>query len=908
MLQGVDYYVDSVNGSDSNSGISEASPWQSLARVHAQAFRPGDVVHFRCGSSWNNGLVIDNSGVEGHPIIFTTYGSGPRPIFRKPGGTDAWTNAVTINADWVVVQGFLVREARKAGVYISNTSNHNIVRDVEVTDVGVGIEVLGQYNLITRCFVHHLNMVRNTPGGDDDYGAVGVWLYSPNNEISYNRMLYCIAPSYDYGMDGGAVELFGPADSCYIHHNWAEKCKGFVEVGGGSARNIRFAYNVSVNNGRFSLVHLTGRFASVVSNLRVENNTILEVEEYSSPRWVLLDFIGSPTAGMYLLRNNILFVNDFWYISDADRMGWRFTHDHNLYYLANPRTAIGFALGEGEQIAHPLFADLTLRDLHLQPQSPAIDAGANLGYTRDFDGQVVPFGSAPDLGAFEYGSQAPTATYTPAPGTATPTPIHTSTPTRTPAPAPDELIIDDSDPTFSTTSAGDPWIQYAHVGGQHYGDTHYYNRVVGEGKDVATWAFAVPRPGPYNVYAWWWDGSWRPNDVPWTINHLGGATTVRVNQQVSGARWNLLGTFPFQGEGSISVSDGASSGSDIIADAVRLVSFVMPYWPPDLWIGTFGLSAGGWSSQDRFPRLLADVNGDKKADIIAFGRWGAQVSLSNGGGFEPPTLWIVGYGVGAGGWSSQELYPRAAGDVNGDGQADIVGFGRGGVFVSLSTGTRFTTPTLWLRNLVAGAGGWISQTLYPRLLGDVNGDGKMDIVAFGRYATYVSLSTGAGFAPPKLWIRNYAVSAGGWTSQETFPRAVADVNGDGMADIVGFGSSAVHVSLSTGSSFSPPVRWTSGYSRAGGWSSYDLYPRLVGNVDDDRQADIVGFGKYAVLLSLATGERFGPPIPWSTNFGLASGGWPSQQSHPRFLADVNGDDKADIVGFGAGGTYVSLAN
>ena len=59
--------------------------------------------------------------------------------------------------------------------------------------------------------------------------------------------------------------------------------------------------------------------------------------------------------------------------------------------------------------------------------------------------------------------------------------------------------------------------------------------------------------------------------MPYTINHLNGSTTVRVNQQTSGAQWNLLGTFEFQDQGSIIISDDVSSGRDVVADAVRLV-------------------------------------------------------------------------------------------------------------------------------------------------------------------------------------------------------------------------------------------------------------------------------------------------------------------------------------------------
>jgi len=183
---------------------------------------------------------------------------------------------------------------------------------------------------------------------------------------------------------------------------------------------------------------------------------------------------------------------------------------------------------------------------------------------------------------------APTDTPTPTPTetpTATPmptnTPLPTSTPTSTatptqtpnptPTPNPNELIIDNSDSGFSTNFSQDAWQEFTYVGGQHYGDTHYYNRQIGTGQDTATWSFTVPEPGRYEVYAWWWEGSWRPADVPFTIEHLGGSTTVRVNQQVDGGQWNLLGSFEFQGQGSVMVSDDVSSGQDVVVDAVRLV-------------------------------------------------------------------------------------------------------------------------------------------------------------------------------------------------------------------------------------------------------------------------------------------------------------------------------------------------
>jgi hypothetical protein len=141
-----------------------------------------------------------------------------------------------------------------------------------------------------------------------------------------------------------------------------------------------------------------------------------------------------------------------------------------------------------------------------------------------------------------------------------------------PAPGPGEIIIDNTDPRFALDHAQDGWQEYIDLGGQGYAGIHMFNRETGsDGQDVATWSFEVPEPGTYEVYAWWWASDWRPPDVPYTIHHADGETTVRVDQRANGAQWNLLGAFSFDEGGSVVVSDDVSSGKDIVADAIRLV-------------------------------------------------------------------------------------------------------------------------------------------------------------------------------------------------------------------------------------------------------------------------------------------------------------------------------------------------
>jgi Ca2+-binding RTX toxin-like protein len=316
-----------------------------------------------------------------------------------------------------------------------------------------------------------------------------------------------------------------------------------------------------------------------------------------------------------------------------------------------------------------------------------------------------------------------------------------------------------------------------------------------------------------------------------------------------------------------------------------------------------------YNGADSFTYKAFDGNASSDVTTVSI-----TVSAATGNGdFMAPTFELAAFGTNAGGWSSDNTYPRTLADVNGDGMADIVGFSSAGVFESLATGGgQFATPTFELAAFGTNAGGWSSDNTYPRALADVNGDHRADIVGFGADGVSVSLATGGGdFAAPTLELAAFGTNAGGWTSQDLYPRTLADVNGDGKADIVGFGADGVFVSLATGGGhFASPTLQLSAFGpNAGGWNSDDLYPRTLADVNGDNMADIVGFASSGVMVSLATGNgHFAAPTFELPDFAPDAGGWSSDDLYKRELADVNGDNMADIVGFASSGVYVSQAD
>src|SRR5512141_2473249 len=111
------YYIDSGNGNDKSNGTNAKSAWKSLGKVNSQNFNPGDTICFLKGAEWTGGLIIKSSGTESNRIVYTSYGKGSAPVIKNPGADDAI--AVKINASWVVVENFMVRECHASGITIN---------------------------------------------------------------------------------------------------------------------------------------------------------------------------------------------------------------------------------------------------------------------------------------------------------------------------------------------------------------------------------------------------------------------------------------------------------------------------------------------------------------------------------------------------------------------------------------------------------------------------------------------------------------------------------------------------------------------------------------------------------------------------------------------------------------------
>ncbi len=453
-----DCFVDSVGGSDSNNGTSEATAWASPSKVTSSC----TTVKFKRGSQFNLAKGVKNLGITAINSVktLTNYGdaSQPLPKFVKEhvdgsGGMIQAYSAITID-------GLYLAGSKSAnsmgqlmdGIGVMLGAGSKLLNS-EITLCDIGVMTSGDNVVVQGNYIHDLSISVDAPPGVDPNqvgGAEGVFVNSSHVDVSYNRFINCstaakwVTNTNAGGVrcDGGATEVTvpyaGEVTDVHIHHNFVHNSCGLFEVSSmpssgtgayvkGKFTNSEFHDNVVVDSGWISLLQINN---TKLANVRWENNTIvhhflptidgldpdgktvkIDMNDFASSYIQVMPFNSTSsgvTGGGVLDVGDVYWTNNLWYFDPAIKnfSGVDATHASTDQFVKNITIT-----GDKVFRADPGFVDITSTTdpnaYSLIKGSLAIDQGVTnadvtADVTTDFADRPRPIGASFDLGAWEY--------------------------------------------------------------------------------------------------------------------------------------------------------------------------------------------------------------------------------------------------------------------------------------------------------------------------------------------------------------------------------------------------------------------------------------------------------------------------------------------------------------------------
>ncbi len=356
----------------------EASIRSLSLNVYGKSYVTVSGIEFTKGNDATSGTVL----IHGSNYVIL---SGATASYGAGGGIAVWGSS-DINITGSTVHGNL--RAGVSGYHGTASASHeNYVRSCGIySNKYHGITFNDSYWIVQSNVVHDNGNLGEPCVGIETWDATDhVW--ARHIIIRYNTVYGTLSSNGD----GAGIQLDDYTKYCDIYYNI---CYGNDGAGVSTNiascsnifNNVAFANNRNSSGGSGSKIEIClGGTAG--DSLVVENN----IGYSNSSGGYGIGVSATVAAGQgNVMSNNLWYApfSTYWYI--------RSNTPGNSLATWNASARVGTDLN-----ADPLF--VSTNDFHLQPTSPCISAGRDIGLTTDYFGNAVPPGEAPDIGSSQFG-------------------------------------------------------------------------------------------------------------------------------------------------------------------------------------------------------------------------------------------------------------------------------------------------------------------------------------------------------------------------------------------------------------------------------------------------------------------------------------------------------------------------
>jgi hypothetical protein len=313
----------------------------------------------------------------------------------------------------------------------------------------------------------------------------------------------------------------------------------------------------------------------------------------------------------------------------------------------------------------------------------------------------------------------------------------------------------------------------------------------------------------------------------------------------------------------------------------------------DTFYGCHGITV---PPQSRLAQRIGDVDGDGETEVVVTSPWGIGILKQTGATMAAPMM--APNGTRFGGWllntGDNTIGPVA--DFDGDRKAEILITSPWGIGILKLAGN--TLGALMMVPNGTNLGGWTLNTAVDRFgpVADFDGDGHVEILVHNTTRLGILKLTGASLG--SVVVANNGTRFGGWLldlSNNDFGPS-ADLDGDGKAEIFVASPWGIGVLKLVGSTVTCPMLQPNG-TRFGGWllNTADNSFGEAGDYDGDGHAEILVTSPWGIGVLKLAGVTMACPMmqPNGTRFG----GWLLNTADNQFgpAADYDGDGRVELL-------------